>query len=183
MVQKKDTTFLASAFAKVANNKKYWNQWLVVDVWATLINEELELPDKLKVTGGYLGAWLMKSKKYMPIRDLVEVYHNPNCYGIFKSKIAKVTAFYVTNTNSNPKLNNHMPGGSTQFVREFVATIQTCATTTTTNTTTHLPSTTVSTPLPPPVELDNAEQQECRPRKKARRSRWVMTSRGLTVYL
>jgi hypothetical protein len=90
----------------------------------------------LKVTGGYLGAWLMKSKKYMPIRDLVEVYHNPNCYGIFKSKIAKVTAFYVTNTNSNPKLNNHMPGGSTQFVRELVATIQTCATTTTTNTTT-----------------------------------------------
>jgi hypothetical protein len=61
MVQKKDTTFLASAFAKVANNKKYWNQWLVVDVWATLINEELELPDKLKVTGGYLGAWLMKN--------------------------------------------------------------------------------------------------------------------------
>jgi hypothetical protein len=77
-------------------------------------------------------------------------------------------AFYVTNTNSNPKLNNHMPGGSTQFVRELVATIQTCATTTTTNTTTHLPSTTVSTPLPPPVELDNAEQQECRPQKKAR---------------
>jgi hypothetical protein len=57
MVQKKDTAFLASAFAKVANNKKYWN----------LINEELELPDRLKVTGGYLDAWLMKSKKYMPI--------------------------------------------------------------------------------------------------------------------
>jgi CRISPR/Cas system endoribonuclease Cas6 (RAMP superfamily) len=29
---KKNTTFLASAFVKVANNKKYWNQWLVVDV-------------------------------------------------------------------------------------------------------------------------------------------------------
>ena len=62
----------------MANNKKYWDQWLVVDVWATLINEELQLPDELKVTGGYLGAWLMESKKYMPIRDLVEVYHNPN---------------------------------------------------------------------------------------------------------
>ena len=150
MVQKKDTTFLASAFAKVANNKKYWNQWLVVDVWATLINEELQLPDELKVTGGYLGAWLMKSKKYMPIRDLVEVYHTPNVFGIFRSKISKVTAFYVTTTTCCPKLNNHMPGGSTQFVREFITTIQTRATTTTTNTTTNLPSTTVSTPLPPP---------------------------------
>jgi hypothetical protein len=95
MVQKKDTTFLASAFAKVANNKKYWNQWLVVDVWATLINEELQLPDELKVTGGYLGAWLMKSKKCMPIRDLVEVYHNPNCFGIFKSKLLSMLLILI----------------------------------------------------------------------------------------
>jgi hypothetical protein len=62
-----------------------------------------------------------------------------------------------------------MPGGSTQSVRELVATIQTRATTITTNTTTNLPSTTVSMPLPPPEEADNVEQQECRPRKKARR--------------
>ena len=169
MVQKKDKTFLASAFAKVANNKKYWNQWLVVDVWATLINDELQLPDEVKVTGGYLGTWLMRSKKYMPIQDLVEVYHTPNVFGIFRSKISKVTAFYVTDAATCPKLNHHMPGGSTQFVREVVATIQTRAATATNNTTTDLPSTTASTPPPPPMEAEEAEQQERRPRKKAKR--------------
>ena len=169
MVQKKDMALLASSFAKVANNKKYWNQWLVADVWATLINQELQLADEMKVTGCYLGAWLIRTAKYKPIKDLVDVYHRPNDYGLFRSKIAKTTAFYVTTTTSTPKLNNHMPGGSTQFVREVVATIQTRSTTTTTNTTTDLPSTTASTPLPPPVEAEHAGQQECRPRKKARR--------------
>jgi hypothetical protein len=83
-------------------------------------------------------------------------------HGIFRSKFGKVTAFYVTATELTPKLNNHLPGGSTQFVRELVATNQTRAATITTNTTTNLPSTTVSAPLPPPVEADNAEQQETR---------------------
>jgi hypothetical protein len=60
MVQKKDTALLASAFAKVANNKMFWNQWLVADVWATLINQELQLADENKVTDSYLGAWLIR---------------------------------------------------------------------------------------------------------------------------
>ena len=169
MVQKKDTALLASAFAKVANNKTFWNQWLVADVWATLINQELRLVDEMKVTGSYLSAWLIKSPKYKSIRDLVEVYHSPNEFGIFRSKICKVTAFYVTIATSCPKLNNHMPGGSTKFVREVVATIQTRAATTVNNTTTDLPSTTASTPPPPPVQAEDVEQQECRPRKKAKR--------------
>ena len=109
MVQKKDTAFLASAFAKVAKNKKYWNQWLVVDIWATLINEELQLPDELKVTGGYLSAWLMKSKKYMPIRDLVQVYHNPNCCGIFKSKIARIFLYDFKNISNFYQLDFLIP--------------------------------------------------------------------------
>ena len=105
MVQKKDMALLASSFAKVANNKKYWNQWLVADVWATLINQELQLADEMKVTGCYLGAWLIRTAKYKPIKDLVDVYHRPNDYGLFRSKIAKTTAFYVTTTSSStPKL-------------------------------------------------------------------------------
>jgi hypothetical protein len=59
MVQKNSTALLASAFAKVANNNKFWNQWLVVDIWATLINQELQLPDELKVTGSYLSLSLL----------------------------------------------------------------------------------------------------------------------------
>ena len=59
-----------------------------------------------------------------------------------------------------------MPGGSTQFVREVVATIQTRAATATNNTTADLPSTTASTP---PPEAEEAEQQQSRPRKKPRR--------------
>jgi hypothetical protein len=161
MVQKKDTALLASAFAKVANNKMFWDQWLVADVWASLINQELQLADENKVTGSYLGAWLIRTVKYKTIKDLVDVYNRPNDYGIFRCKIAKVTAFYVTATSLCPKLNNHMPGGSTQFVRDIVSTIQTRSHTATAN----LPSTTTSTP--PPAE--EAEQQGCRPRKKARR--------------
>ena len=170
MVQKKDMALLANAFAKVANNNKYWNQWIVADAWATIINQELKLTDEMKVTGGHLTSSLLRSVKYKSLIDVVDIYNHPNAFGLFRSKIAKVTAFYVTATTSCPKLNNHMPGGSTQFVRDIVvATIQTRATTTTTNTTTNLPSTTASTPLPPPVEADDAEQQECRPRKKSRR--------------
>jgi hypothetical protein len=90
------------------------------------------------VTGSYLSLSLLRSVKYKPIKDIIDIYHNPNCYGIFRSKFGKVTAFYVTATELTPKLNNHMPGGSTQFVREIVATIQTRATTITTNTTTNV---------------------------------------------
>jgi len=61
MVQKKDTALLASAFAKVANNKMFWNQWLVADVWATLINQELQLSDEMKVTGSYLSSSLLQT--------------------------------------------------------------------------------------------------------------------------
>jgi hypothetical protein len=32
MVQKIAKALLASAFKKVANNNKFWNQWLVVDI-------------------------------------------------------------------------------------------------------------------------------------------------------
>jgi hypothetical protein len=125
------------------------------------------------VTGSYLSLLLLQSVKYKPIKeDLIDIYHNPNCYGIFRSKFGKVTAFYVSATELTPKINNHMPGGSTQFVRELVATIQMRATTITTDTTTNLISTTVSMPQPPPVEADNAEKQECRPQKKAR---WWMS--------
>ena len=171
MVQKIDTALLASAFAKVANNQKYWNQWIVTDAWATLINNELKLLDEMKVTGSYLSLSLLRSAKYKSIKDVVDIYHTPNVFGIFRSKISKVTAFYVTTTTCCPKLNHHMPGGSTQFVREFAATIQTRAATATNNTTTDLPSTTPSTPPPPPppVEAEEAEQQECHPRKKAKR--------------
>jgi hypothetical protein len=144
MVQKISTALLASGFVKVANNNKFWNQWLVVDIWATLINQELQLPDELKVTGSYLSLLLLRSVKYKPRKDVIYIYHNPNCYYIFRSKFGKVTAFYFTATQLTPKLNNHMPGGSTQFVRELVATIQTHVTTITTNTTTNLPLTTVS---------------------------------------
>ena len=168
MVQKKDTALLASAFAKVAKNEKYWNQWIVADVWAALINQELQLPDELKVTGGYLTSYLLRSVKYKALKDVVDIYYNTNELGLFRSKISKVTAFYVTIPTSNPKLNGHMPGGSTQFVREVVVTtIQTRAATQTTNTTTNLPSTTTSTPLPPPEE--EADEAEPGPRKKARR--------------
>ena len=124
MVQKKDTALFASAFATVANNKKHWNQWLVADVWASLINEALQLQDEMKVTGANLCMYLLRSAKYKSIKDVVDIYHTPNVFGIFRSKIAKVTAFYVTATELCPKLNNHMPGGSTQFVRHIVATIQ-----------------------------------------------------------
>ena len=163
MVQKNDTALLASAFAKVANNEKHWNQWIVADVWATLINQTLQLPDEMKVTGSYISLSLLRSAKYKSVKDVVDIYHEPNIFGLFRSKIAKVTAFYVTATNSCPKLNNHMPGRSTQFVRHIIATIETRSHTATAN----LPSTTASTPPPPPAE--EAEQQECRPRKKARR--------------
>jgi hypothetical protein len=144
MVPKKDTALLAISFAKVANNQKYWNQWLVADVWATVINQELQLPDDLKVTGSYLSMWLLRTIKYRSISACVDIYHVPNVFGLFRSKIAKVTAFYVTSTSLSPKLNHHMPGGSTQFVRDIVATIQTRAETERNNrtTTTNLPSTT-----------------------------------------
>jgi hypothetical protein len=58
MVQK-NSALLASALAKVANNKIFWNQLLVADVWATLFNQELQLADDNKVMGSYLGAWLI----------------------------------------------------------------------------------------------------------------------------
>jgi hypothetical protein len=114
MVQKKDTALLAHGFAEVANNQRYWNQWLVADVWATLINQELQLPEEIKVTGAYLTQSLLRSVKYKSIKDVVDIYYTPNDYGLFRSKISKVTAFYVTTTTTCPKLNNHMPGGSTQ---------------------------------------------------------------------
>ena len=117
----------------------------------------------MKVTGSYISLSLLRSAKYKSVKDVVDIYHEPNIFGLFRSKIAKVTAFYVTATSSCPKLNNHMPGRSTQFVRHIIATIQTRSDTATAN----LPSTTASTPPPPPAE--EAEQQECRPRKKARR--------------
>jgi hypothetical protein len=122
MVQKIVTSLLGSAFAKVANNQKYWNQWLVADVWATLINEELRLPEEMKVTGGYLSGSLLRSATYKSIKDVVDIYDHPNSFGLFRSKISKVIAFYVTSITSCPKLNHHMPGGSTQFVRDIVAT-------------------------------------------------------------
>jgi hypothetical protein len=176
MVQKKGTALFASAFATVANNKKHWNQWLVADVWASLINEELQLQDEMEVTGPNLCLYLLRSAKYKSIKDVVDIYHTPNVFGIFRSKIAKVTAFYVTSPNLCPKLNHHMPGGSTQFVREIVATSTTRAATARNNTTTtDLPSTTASTPPPPHVEAEEAEQNEPRPRKKARR--WMSGAR------
>ena len=94
MVQKKDTALLANAFAQVANNQTYQSQWLVTDVWATLINQELQLPDELKVTGRYLSFNLLRSDKYKSLIDVVDIYHNPNEFGLFRSRIAKVTAFY-----------------------------------------------------------------------------------------
>jgi hypothetical protein len=131
---------LTSGFPKVANNQRYWNQWLVADVWATLINQELQLPEEIKLT----GAYSTQSLKYKSIKNVGDIYHTPNDYSLFRSKIAKVTAFYVTTTTTScPKLNNYMPGGSTQFIRELVATIQTRTTAITTNITTNLPSTTV----------------------------------------
>ena len=177
MVQKKDTALLAISFAKVANNKKYWNQWLVADVWATLINQELQLPDDLKVTGSYLSIWLLRTVKYRSISACVDIYHIPNGFGLFRSKIAKVTAFYVTSTSLSPKLNHHMPGGSTQFVREIVATIQTRAETerNNTTTTTNLPSTTAST-APPPFPRRRARWGAAVHRRpplgRTRRRRW-----------
>ena len=166
MVQKKDTALLANAFATVAHNNKYWNQWFVADVWATLINKKLQLQDDMKVTGSNLSLNLFRTTKYKSVKDVVDIYHTPNVFGLFRSKISKVTAFYVTSITSCPKLNHHMPGGSTQFL----ATIPDSTSATTNNTTTtDLPSTTVSTPPPPPVEAGDAEQHERRPRKKARR--------------
>jgi hypothetical protein len=162
MVQKKDTSFLASAFAKVANNQRHWDQWLVADVWATLINDELNLQGDMKVTGANLCLSLIRSLKYKSIMDVVDIYNTPNIFGLFRSKISKVTAFYITSPSSCPKLNHHMPGGNTKFVREVVATIPTRASTAINNTTTDLPSTTPS--MPPPLEV-----AECHPRKKARR--------------
>jgi hypothetical protein len=93
MAQKNSMALLASAFAKVANNNKFWSQWLVVDIWATIINQELQLPDELKVTGSYPSLSLIQSVKYKPIKDVIDIYHNPNCYGIFRSKFGKVPAF------------------------------------------------------------------------------------------
>ena len=107
MVQKFSTALLAGAFAKVANNKKYWNQWLVADAWASIINQELQLQDEMIITGRYLSASLLRSVKYKPIKDVVDIYHNQNCYGIFRSKFGNETAFYVTATELTPKLNNH----------------------------------------------------------------------------
>ena len=165
MVQKKDTALLASAFATVANNNKYWNKWLVADVWATIINQELQLVDEMKITGANLSSSLLRTAKYKSIIDVVDIYHQTNEYGLFRSKIAKVTAFYVTSPTLSPKLNHHMPGGSTQFVREIVATSTTRAATARNNTTTttDLPSTTASTPPPPDVEAEEAEQHERHP--------------------
>lgn len=84
-----------------------WNQWLVADVWATVINQELQLPDDLKVTGSYLSMWLLRTVKYRSISACVDIYHVPNVFGLFRSKIAKITAFYVTSTSLSPKLNHH----------------------------------------------------------------------------
>jgi hypothetical protein len=89
MVQKKDTALLASAFAKVASNQKYWNQWIVADVWATLINQELQLPDELMVTGGYFTLNLLRSLKYKSIEDVVDIYHNPNELGLLEVKFVR----------------------------------------------------------------------------------------------
>ena len=78
MVQKKDIALLGTAFTKVASNQKHWNKWLAADVWAHLINQELQLPDELKVTGGYLNISLLRTVKYKSIKDVVDIYHTPN---------------------------------------------------------------------------------------------------------
>ena len=94
MVQKKDTALLANAFAKVANNNKYWNQWIVADAWATIINQELKLTDEMKVTGGHLTSSLLQSVKYKSLIDVVDIYNHPNAFGLFRSKIAKGVLCY-----------------------------------------------------------------------------------------
>jgi hypothetical protein len=83
----------------------------------------------IKVTGGYLNISLLQTVKYKSIKDVVDIYHTPNEYGLFRSKISKVTAFYVTSPNLSPRLNHHMPGGRGQFVKEIVATSTTIAAT------------------------------------------------------
>jgi hypothetical protein len=100
----------------VANNQTFLNKWIVADVWADLINQELKLSDELMITGGKLSASLLQSEKYKSIEDVIDTYDNPNAFGIFRSKIGKATAFYVTTISSCPKLNHHMPGRKADFV-------------------------------------------------------------------
>jgi hypothetical protein len=110
-----------------------------------------------------------------PIKDVIDTYDNPNAFGIFRSNIGKVIAFYVTTISSCPKLNHHMPGRKEDFVTT-ATTNETTAATAQNNTTTDLPSTTAPTPTPPPAEeapppAEEAEQHEQVPRKKP--GRWM----------
>ena len=164
-VQKIPTAVIAAAFEKVSQNKQHWNQWIVVDLWASLINDELRLADDLKVTGGQLSSKLLRSTRYKAIRDHIDSYGSTNVFGLFRTKVGQHIAFYVTDATSSPRMNDHMPGGNAyQLVTEFASEVQTRAATNRNNTTTesHLPSTTSSIPpSAPPVEE--------RPRKRGRR--------------
>jgi hypothetical protein len=56
----------------VANKQKFWDKWIVADVWADLSNQELKLSGELMIKGGELSASLLQSEKYKSIKDVIK---------------------------------------------------------------------------------------------------------------